>query len=171
MTKGPTDQSSITQTQRQNNLKKEKKHFDYSKLHLSAPIRACAKPRNCLCCWDVTTSLQLRIRRNYSITKLLGIFHHLSAIERSNSKIKSGGFESSCVSSNRAMLAQMWHEGQDKGCGQEMLNNLGFTINIPPRQPVESKDSAALSSPRAAEHKWQLLCSCSWALGEIATFH
>lgn len=42
------------------------------------------------------------------------------------------------------MLAQTW---QDKGCGQEMLNNPEFTINIPPRQPLGSKDCAGLSPP------------------------
>lgn len=46
------------------------------------------------------------------------------------------------------MLAQAWHKDQDKGCGQEMLNNREFTINSPPRRPLDSKHCAALSSPR-----------------------
>lgn len=45
-------------------------------------------------------------------------------------------------------MVQTWHKGQDKGCGRQMVNNPEFTINIPPRQPLEGKDCAALSSPR-----------------------
>lgn len=43
---------------------------------------------------------------------------------------------------------QAWHKGQDKACGQEIINNPEFAINIPPRQPLESKRQESLSCPR-----------------------